>query len=130
MRDVLPLWIIFDAVVKAGRPDRKCNDTLAVQTALAIRVRISFRDSLVDLGSKTVPLLLGRFLLHPPVHYREATGKRQQDLFTCDFLQPAIEAALRWLPSGFSEMLGDLLPGIPAPEQLENETHFRAPFLL
>jgi hypothetical protein len=56
--------------------------------------------------------------------------KRQEHLFTCDFLQPAIEAALRRLPSRFSEMLGDLLPGIAAPEQLENEAHFRAPFLL
>jgi hypothetical protein len=27
----------------------------------------------VDLVFKTVPLLLGRFLFHPPVHYRELT---------------------------------------------------------
>ncbi len=130
MRDVLPLWIILDAVVEVGRPDRKCSDALVVQTALAIRVRICLLDSLADLALKAIPVLLGRFLFHPPFIIGRLQGKRQQDLFTCDFLEPAIEAALRRLPSGFPEMLGDLLPGVAAPEQLENEAHFRVTFLL
>jgi hypothetical protein len=75
MRDVLPLWIILDAVIEVGRPDRKRKDTLVAQTALTIRVRVSLRDSVANLALNTAPLLLGRFLFHPPVHDKEAAGE-------------------------------------------------------
>lgn len=78
MCNVPPLRIILDGVVEVSRPDRKRDDIFVAQTVLAIRVLISSRDSLADLALNAIPLLLGRFLFHPPFIIGACPGNPNQ----------------------------------------------------
>lgn len=130
MRHVPPLGIFFNRfVVEVRRPPCKFGKRLAVRTAPSLRVRVSRRDTGLNLGFEASPLLIRRFALHPPEHYM--TKEQTPGLSRPGRLpDPTVKPPLGDFACPYANAVGDLLPTVTAPHQLEHGADLRVAFKL
>jgi len=129
MRHVAPFRISFDAVVERRRPPCESGNRLVGRTVPPLGIRIRSLNTGLDQRLQAIPLLPRPFSLHPPEHYM-SDKEGSPNLSRTRFLEPTVEPSLGDFARPYAKALGDLVPTVTAPHQLEHGADLGTAFKL